>query len=180
MKTLLSTLALLVQFTFGFSQDLPVKNQDDAFMAFNYYPQYTLGHTREEMLQLYPTLKKYKESLIHKKFSYYSPSFSIKNNKVYGYLGMLYVSDQLSSSDNPEKTKLICEKYLKTLAEKLQFEPKIEEKKENSKDFTGTTIDYIWEKDNKKITLREISSYDNKKMYYGFVQIMSSDENLAK
>ena len=170
---------LVIVTSIGFAQE--GKAQNDSFMAFNYYPEYTIGLSTKDMLARYPVLKEMKKynMLMHKKFNYYSPSFQIKDGKVYGYSGYLYLSNQLSD-DNPTRTSALTEKHLKSLTEKFQFQPKVDEKSFTEEGSAFTTIDYTWEKGGKKFVLSEQSSYDAKKIYYGFITILSSDENLLK
>lgn len=156
------------------------KQNEQAFMDFNYYPDYPLGLTTEEMLKRYKNYKNYKGTLINRKLDYYLPSFSTKNNKVYGYGGNLYMSDQLSDSDNPEKTAAICDKHLKSLTDQLKFAPSVKEETHSANGFNGNAKYYTWEKNGKTLTLSMSSSYDNKGLYYGFITISSTDENLAK
>lgn len=163
----------------GYIQD--AKAQDDPFMTFNYYPEYTLGLGKKEMLDRYKTLKDMKQysMLMLKKFDYYGPSFQYKNDKVYGYSGYLFLSNQLSN-DDPAKTNALTTKHLKKFTEMFQFEPKISNTSSTEKGFATTTTTYTWEKNTKRFILTEISGYDEKRVYYGFISIASTDESLAK
>lgn len=176
-KILTTALLLLLCTSLAFSQ-----SPEDVFATFNYYPKYTIGLSKTEMLARYPELKELKKQgmLTTKKFSYYSPSFTVKNEKVCGYSGIVYVSDQLSPTDNPTKTKLLSEKYVKEFTDKFHFEPKVDETSNNSSDFVGTSTTYTWEKNTRRFVLTESSSYDKAKLYYGMIHISVVDEALAK
>lgn len=109
-----------------------LKQNDQVFMDFNYFPDYQLGLTPEEMLKRYKGLKNYKDQmLMQRKWSYYTPSFSIKNNKINGYSASLDVSTGVYSG-SAERTNELCEKHLKYFSEKFKFEPKVEESQQNS------------------------------------------------
>lgn len=180
MKKLLLTFFLafqLVSLTVVAQNDA---TKDEAFMNFNYYPEYTLGSTPEEMLQKHGELKRHKDFLMFRKFSFTAPSFSIKNNKVYGFGGAIYSSNPLSNDENPERTKRLCDKYVKQFTDKFGFEPKVEESTIQTKDAPLYSATYTWQRNGKTVVLMESSTYDDAKRYYGGVHVSSSDENLAK
>lgn len=156
-----------------------LKQNDQVFMDFNYFPDYQLGLTPEEMLKRYKGLKNYKDQmLMQRKWSYYTPSFSIKNNKINGYSASLDVSTGVYSG-SAERTNELCEKHLKYFSEKFKFEPKVEESQQNSAEFNISSTTYTWKKNNKTFTLIKMNSYDKKNLYSGNIFIGSTDENLS-
>jgi hypothetical protein len=154
-----------------------LKENENVFMDYNYFPEYTLGLTVEEMLKKHKNLKKYKEVLMQRKFSYYTPTFTFKNNKVDGYSAFLDNTNGVYGG-SVERTDAECEKYLKYFTKKFMFAP--EEKTEYIKEYSLASTTYIWKKNNKTFMLNKTHSVMDRDVYMGHITIGSTDENLSK